>query len=204
MSDQVTVSNLALAKVGEPYRILDPNENTPPARTIKPLFDPCRKEVLRKGKFNFSMRRAELAAQAPTDPNYLLPYPYTNRFPIPAGFLRLVEVLDPPEARETYKFESGAILANSAGPLFILFVYDAPIGSFDELAADTLAAKIGFEIADVLTGDADRKARCLAEFRQRTKDAAGVDAKEDPPVAPYDSSWVTARCGGAIGGPPNV
>jgi hypothetical protein len=134
----------------------------------------------------------------------ILPYPFANRFPVPSDFLRLVEVLDPPEARESYKFESGAILADSDGPLYIRYVRDAAIGDFDELGAAALAALIGFEIADTLTGDAARKATCWSEFRQRTKDSAGVDAKEDPPEEPYDSSWVTARFGGDGGGPPNV
>lgn len=204
MVDQVSVSNLALAKVGEPYRIIDPSEDTHPARTILPLFDPARLVVLRKAKYNFSMRRAELAAQAPTDPNYLLPYPFANRFPTPNDLIRLVEVIDPAEARECYKFESHAILADSAGPLFVRYVRDAPIGDFDDLAAEALAALIAFQIADVMTGDATRKANCWAEFIRRTKDSAGVDAKEDPPEEAYDSSWVTARFGGAVGGPSNV
>jgi hypothetical protein len=68
VADYVTVANLALDKVGEPYRIADPFEDSHPARTIAPVFASMRRAVLRKGKFNFSLTRAELAAQAPTDP----------------------------------------------------------------------------------------------------------------------------------------
>jgi hypothetical protein len=196
VADYVTAANLALAKVGEAYRILDPLEDSHPARIIAPVFAAVRRAVLRKGKFNFSMTRAELAAQAASDPGYRSPYPYANRFPVPADFVRLVELLGPPECVETYKYESKAVLADTVGPVFVRYVRDVPeIGDWDDLFVEAFAARLGFEICDVLTGDRARRGDCWNEFQKLTKDAASSDAKEDPPIEAYDSSWVTARPG---------
>lgn len=205
MADRTSVPNLALAKIGESYRITDPLEDSHPARIIAGAWDAARQATLRKGKFNFSLKRFELTAQAPTDPNYQTPYPYASRFPLPVESLRLVAVLGPAEILEDYRVEGGAVLADTDGPVWVKCVIDkTEAGSWDALFVEAFAARLGFEIADTLTGDKDRKARCWTEFHELTKDAAGVDAKEDPPEAPYDSSWVTARGGGGLGGPPNV
>lgn len=197
MSDFVTVANLALGKIGEAYRITDPLEDSHPARMIRGPWDAVRRAVLRKGKFNFSMTRAELSAQASTSPGFRTPYPFDNRFPVPGDFVRLVEVLGPPLTVEAYKYESHAILANTLGPVFIRYVRDVPeIGEWDDLFVETFAARLGYEIADPLSGDRGRKADCWSEYKSNVRDGAGVDAKEDPPEEPYDSSWVTARFGG--------
>jgi hypothetical protein len=194
VADYVTAANLALAKVGEPYRIVDPLEDTLPARTLAAAWDTVRRATLRRGKFNFSLTRTDLAAQSPSDPGYQSPYPFANRFPVPVDFVRLVEVLDPASAVETYKFESQAVLADTVGPVFIRYVRDViEIGDWDDLFVEAFAARLAFEIADVMTGDRGRRGDCWNEFVALTKHAAGVDAKEDPPIEPYDSSWVTAR-----------
>lgn len=206
MADYVSVANLALGKIGEVYRISDPAEDSHPARTIAGPWAMVRRAMLRKGKFNVAMTRAELAAQAATDPNYRLPFPYTNRFPLPADCLRLVEVFDSSgRLFEDYRSESKALIANSAGPLYVRYARDLPdVGDWDDIFVEAFAARLGFEIADPLSGDRGRKADCWKEYLHSIGEAGGVDAKEDPPEDAYDSSWVSARFGGAIGGPGNV
>jgi hypothetical protein len=205
VADFVSIGNLALAKIGEPYRIISQAEDSLAARTIRSVLDLSRRSVLRRGKLNFSITRAELTAQAPTDPDYRTPYPFQNRFPVPSDLVRLVEVIGPREAVESYRFESRAILADTADPVFIRYVRDVvELGDWDDMAVETLAARIGYEIADVISGDRGRKSDCWSEFTRNTKEAGGVDGKEDPPEEPYESSWVTARSAGGIGGPPNI
>lgn len=205
MADYVTTANLALAKVGEPWRITDPLENSHPARTIAGAWDIARRATLRGGKFNFSLRRFELAAQADTDPAWTTPYPYANRFPLPVESLRLVELLGPAEILEDYRIEGGAVLADSDGPVWVKCVVDiTESGNWDDMFVEAFASRLAFEVADTLTGDRGRKIDNWSAFQRLIKDAAGVDAKEDPPEQPYDSSWVTARFGGAPGGPPNI
>lgn len=205
MADYVTVANLALSKLGEDDQIRDPDQDSHAARSVRAVWDAIRRGVLRSGKFNFAMTRAELAAEASTSLGYRSPYPFANRFPVPSDCIRLVEVLAPATVRERYKYERKAVLADSDGPLFIRYVADVTeIGDWDDQFVEAFAARLAFQIADRITGDRARKADCWAEYRKAIKDAAGTDAKEDPPEEPYESSWVTARCAGTIGGPPNV
>lgn len=205
MADYVTVANLALSKLGEDDQIRDPDQDSHAARSIRAVWDTVRRAVIRKGKFNFSMTRAQLAAQSPTSLGYQSPYPFQNRFPVPSDFLRLVEVLDPSSVRDCYLFERKAILADTDGPVYIRYVADiAAIGDWDDLFVQAFAARLGFQIADRITGDRGRKADCWAEYKSAMGDATGVDAKEDPPVEPDASSWVTARFAGGGAGIPNV
>jgi hypothetical protein len=114
-------------------------------------------------------------------------------------------VLGPADVVETYRFERKAVLANSDGPVWIRYVADiTATGDWDDAFVQAFAARLAFQIADRITGDRGRKADAFAEWKKAIKDAAGVDAKEDPPEDAYDSSWVTARLGGSLGGPPNV
>jgi hypothetical protein len=197
VADYVTIANLALSKLGEDDQIRDPDQDSHAARSVRAVWDPVRRFVLRKGKFNFAMKRAELAAQASSSPGYESSYPFTNRFPVPDGFVRLVEVLGPASVVEAYKYERKAILADSVGPVFIRYVADvAETGDWDDLFVQAFAARLAFQIADRITGDRGRKADAFTEWRLAIKEAAGVDAKEDPPEEPYESSWVTSRFGG--------
>jgi hypothetical protein len=87
----------------------------------------------------------------------------------------------------------------------VVFIRDVvEVGNWDDLFVEAFAAHLAFQIADRITGDRGRKSDCWGEYRKRVKDAAGVDAKEDPPENAYESSWVTARGSSSLGGPPNV
>jgi hypothetical protein len=206
MADFVSVANMALGRIGEPYRISVESEDSHPARTIRTEWDNARRAVLRRGKFNFAMTRAALTAQAATDPNYVTPFPFDSRFPVPPDCLRVVELYDATGCLlSVYKYEARAILADGTGPLTLVYGRDVTeIGDWDDLSIQALVARIGYAIADTLAGDRGRKQDCWAEFQRLSKDTGGVDAKEDPPEQAYDSSWVTSRFAGPLGGPPNV
>lgn len=200
MSDYVTVANLAMSKLGEDDQIRDPDQDSHAARSIRAVWVPLRKAVLRAGKFNFSMTRAELTAQASTSPGYQSPYPFDNRFPVPADFLRLVEIIEPAEIADAYKFERKAVLADTDGPVFVRYVADIEDPTeWDDLFAEAFSARIAFQVADRITGSTARQAACWAMYRAAIKLSAGVDAQEDPPIETDDSSWITARTGGASG-----
>lgn len=198
MADATAIANLALQKIGAEDQLMDLFEDRQAARSVRAAWDFVRRETLRRGKFNFSVTRAELAAQnMNTVPRPPSPYPYANRFPLPEDFVRLIEVLDPPAVRGAYQLERGAILADTAGPVFVRYVADIEdTAEWDDLFVGAFAARLGYQVADRLTGDRGRKADCWAEFRAAIKDTAGVDAREDPPTETEDSSWVTSRLGG--------
>jgi hypothetical protein len=192
----VQVANLALQKIGADDQLTDPSDPTPAAQAIAAAWEPIRRAVLRKGKFNFSLTRAELTAQASSSPGYRTPYPFEYRFPLPSDFLRFVEVLGPSSVIDRYKLERGAVLADSIGPVFVRYVADVEdAAEWDDLFVEAFAARLAFQVADRVTGDRGRKSDCWAEYRAAIRETAGVDAKEDPPEEAQDSSWITARFG---------
>lgn len=197
MADKTGVANLALTKLGEDDQLTDVDtDDKPAARTVRAVFDTVRRATLRAGKFNFSLTSAELTAEnlesLPKPPS---PFPYSNRFPLPSDCLRVVEVLDASGRLITdYRARRGAILANSDGPIFVEHVADIPEpGSWDEMFVEAIASRLAFQIADRVTGDRGRKSDCWTQYRAAIKEAAGVDAKEDPPTEPPESDWIEAR-----------
>lgn len=190
MSDYVTVANSALSLIGEDDQIRDPSQDSHAARTVRAAWDIVRQAVLRDHPWNFAMLRAELAAKA--DPGVI--YPWQSFFPLPDGCLRLIEVLDPACARDTFSNENGGILADTAGPLYIRYLGDVPeVGHWDALFVAAFAARLAFQIADRITADRGRKADAWNAYQAALQKAVGVDAKENPPVVPEESDWVTAR-----------
>lgn len=192
--DYVSVANLALSKLGEDDQIRDPDDTGKPASSIRAVWDLMRRVVLRAHPWNFAMRRAELVprtgASLVSDP--VIGWEYA--FPLPSDFLRLVELLEPRLAKDTYQVEGHEILANTLGPLRIRYVRDVPdMSRWDALAIEAFASRLAFQIADRITGDEARKRTAWSNYKDALKDAKGVDAKENPPVEGVESAWVEAR-----------
>lgn len=197
MADKTQVANLALQKLGEDDQLtnVDTDDGTSP-RAIRAAFDICRRATLRKGKFNFSLVTVELTAGNPDAiPAPPSAFPYENRFPLPAGCLRVVEVLDAAGKLVTdYRVRGGAIVTNAESPIYLEHVVDVPeAGLWDDLFVEAFASRLAFQVADRVTGDRGRKADCWQQFLAAMKAAAGVDAKEDPPTETPDSEWIEAR-----------
>lgn len=189
MADYVSAANAALSLLGEDDQLRDPNEDSHAARSVRAVWDIVRKAVLRDHPWNFAIKRIDLAAV----PN-VVTYPRQSAFRRPDGFLRLLEVLDPACARDRFNNEGAYILADTAGPLWIRYVGDVPDpGNWDDLFVAAFAARLAFQIADRITGDRGRKADAWSTYEAALASAKGVDAKEDPPVVPEESDWVTAR-----------
>lgn len=194
MADIPTIANLAMQKLGEEDQLTSLDEDRTAARAMRVVWDSMRRMVLRRGKFNFSIRRRELAAQAIISPTWSSPYPYSNRFPMAANFLRLIEIIEPAAIVANYKLEGGAVLADTDGPVWVRVVEDiADTTQWDDLFVEAFAFRLAFQVADRITGDRGRKADCWAGYSKAISLAAGVDAKEDPPEPFVDSSWIEAR-----------
>lgn len=192
MSDYVTIANMAAARIGTETRISSPTDNRFVARTIAAVWDIQRQAAIRDGAWNFAGRRAELAAVS--DPDRTV-YPWANAFPMPAGYLRLIEVLE--LARDDFHYEDGVILSNSGGPLFIRYLRDVPEPEkWDAGFAESFALRLAFRCGRRIAGSAFDQDQCWAEYRQSLSAAKRVDARENPTIAQEESSWITARFGG--------
>jgi hypothetical protein len=195
MADRVTISNQALSLLGEDDQMIDPDEDTHAARTIRAVWDVVRKATLREGEFNFSIVRASLSSNAALTADDL--YPYSFGFPLPDGFQRLVEVLDPPSIRGAYEIEKVGLVANTNGPVRIRYVEDVPeTGRWDGSFVNAFAHRLAYQICERITGDRSRKNDCWAGYRAAIGKAIGVDAVENPPVETVEDDWITARWSG--------
>jgi hypothetical protein len=200
MSDRVTISNQALSLLGEDDQMTDPDEDTHAARTIRAVWDVVRKAVLRDGEFNFSVVRAALPSDASLTPDQL--YPYSYGFPLPDGWIRLCEILDPAPAIDDYEIEDGRIVANVSGPLRIRYVQDVPdTTKWDDAFANAYAHRLGYQIAERITGDRSRKSDLWSGYRFGMGKAIGTDAGENPPVVTMEDDWITVRWSGWPGVP---
>lgn len=195
MSSIVEVYNLAAERMGSVTRVSSPDDDRHVARTIKAIFDITRRASIRDGAWNFATRRAELAAEY--DPDRVI-YPWAYGFPMPAGYLRFLEVLDC--RKDDYAYEDGTVMSNSAGPLRIKYLVDVPEpANWDEGFAESLALKIAMRCGRTIGGSAFDLDQCTADYRASLSAAKRVDARENPGPGQDESDWVLARFrGGAV------
>jgi hypothetical protein len=197
MVDRVSVSNLVLSKLGDEDQLTDPDDDRKAARAIKAVWDIVRDIVLRAHPWNFAMRQASLTAADPAPQ-----FGYTHSFPLPEDFLRLdPTVMEPFSVRDAYQLEgSRRLLASTPGPVLIRYVARIEaVGDWDPLFIEAFACRLAYQICDRITGDMNRKAECWRAYTLSMGEAKGVDGRENPPEAPIDSSWVTARYDGGLG-----
>lgn len=201
MASRVEVSNMALSKLGEDDQLLDPKDNSKPARSIAAVWDAVRDAVLRKHFWNFAMTRASLSALS-TAPAW----GYRYQFPLPPDFLRLdISTIEPQSVRSHYSLEGKRmILCDHLGPLKIRYVRKvAEVGDWDALFVEAFACKLAAQICIRLTGSKTLKKDLLQEYRLALAEAKGADGRENLPEAPLDTGWVTSRYDGGYQGSAN-
>lgn len=194
MSNYVTVANLAAIKMGTQARVAAPGDDTVLARKLAAVWDIERKAVLREGSFNFSMQRAELAAQVDA-----VPYPWEFCYPLPTGWLRFIEVLNPGVDATGYQLEAGKILCNVPAPLYVRYVEDVKTEAlWDEAFAEAFACRLAWKCGKSITGTTYDEQGGLQEYRLALAAANRVDAMENPRIESDEVGWVMARFG--VGG----
>lgn len=197
MASIVSVSNLALQKIGADDRIVDPDEDRDAARALRAVWDDVRQACIRGGdkvpRWNFANTYFQVPALAPN--SFTVPFGWTSGFRMPEGFLRLTEIVDPAAAIDDYRLIADeTVITKTAGPLRGWFLKDiVEPEKWDALFVETFAARLGFQVADRVTGDRGRKQDCWAEYQTNIAAAARVDAMENPPEELEESDWVLAR-----------
>ncbi|MCA0211391.1 MAG: hypothetical protein LCH74_20220 [Proteobacteria bacterium] len=188
--DRVEISNLALSKLGEDDQLIDPDDDTKPARSIKAVWNSVRDAVLRRHLWNFAMKRALLSrlVAAPA-------FGFAHQYQLPDDFIRLdIDELDTNVLRKWSLEGSRRLLCDATGPIEVRYVARiAETGDWDALFVEAFACRLAFQVCDRLTGDRGRKQDCWSSYVSAIREATGVDGRENPPVDMMDSSWVTAR-----------
>jgi hypothetical protein len=200
MANYVQIANLAASFIGTAARLVSPDDNTVLARRVKSVWDLQRRATIRDGEWNFACARALLPALAVP-----APYPFAYAFELPAGTLRLLELLDS-QARDDYRLEGGAVTGNVAtsgprilanmAPINVRYLVDvADETLWDEQFAEAFAARIAWAIGKPIAGSAYSTTEGWNLYQAKCSAAKSTDARENPPLDQEESGWVLARWG---------
>lgn len=196
MADYVSIANRVAIRIGE-EEIRTPGDDNHFARTVAAVWDEVRQGCIREHTWNMAMARKGLTADAAVLAGDIYPWAYS--FPLPADFLRLVEVLNLPGDR--YQIEGRAILCDDLGPVYIRYLKDVPetalwdagfVGYFAAELEKTVGVRISGSSYDVARGERNA-------MRMLSK-AISADARENPPVEMDLTGWEGAYLGGEMPG----
>ena len=119
--DKTQIANYALSKLGEEPMLLL-TDDTKPARLLNRIFDQVRDAELRRFRWKFSLKRAELLAlvDAPL-------WGYSLQYPLPADFMGLIQVNDiylRPLSKQAvpWSLEGGNLLTDILAPVKIRYI----------------------------------------------------------------------------------
>lgn len=193
--DKTQIANYALAKLGEEPMLLL-TDDTKPARLLNRIFDQVRDAELRRFRWKFSLKRAELLAlvDAPL-------WGYSLQYPLPADFMGLIQVNDiylRPLSKQAvpWSLEGGNLLTDIPAPLKIRYIAQITnTGLFDPLFVEVLACKLAVESAETLTQSETKRARASDEYRFAMTEAKRQDAIETVPDELPWGSWLDSRQG---------
>jgi len=198
--DKTQLANYALSKLGEePVLLL--TDDTKPARLMNRIFDQVRDAELRRSRWKFSLKRAQLVALVDSPD-----WGFTTQYPLPSDFMSLVQVNEIyvrplSKQRGPWSLEGGLLLTDLPAPLKIRYVSQITnTGLFDPLFVEALACKLAMEAGETLTQSETKRARAADEYKFALSEAQRQDAIETTPDEMPWGSWLDAREGGILGG----
>lgn len=187
MSSYVAIANRAAIAVGTSARLTAPDDDTVLGRAVAAVWDLERRAALRDGSWNFATKRERLP-QLETVPKH----GYEAEFKLPTDCLKLVEVTGSQRLR--YRAEGGKILADTVGPVDIIYLRDVTeAAQFDPAFAEAFALRIACSIGRRIAGSAFDKESTWRDYQVALSAAQGSDALENPPIEQEESDWVLAR-----------
>lgn len=201
---RIPLSNLTLGHLGEDDRITAPDEDSRPARTIERAWDATYLFVLARAHWTFAKRTLELTARA-DDPLYPIALGRTA-FPLPDGFVTLVEIVDPAldDDDDSYSIEEGPsgleLLVEDSGPITVRIIRDSAAvqdpARWSPLFAEAFAWRLAWQISDALAADKARKVAANDGFKEAVKSAIRMNNRMVGPQRQAAGNWERARrCG---------
>lgn len=185
MPSIVDICNKALDKLGHgPITSLDDGNKA--ANLCTRNWPLIRDQVLRDHPWNFAVKRTVLAPSSNTPA-----WGFTYQFPLPADFLRLLEVRD--LSTDDYQVEGRNILANDTA-LYIRYSYRAEDpNQYDSLFSDTAAVRLAYELCEALTQSNTKKQDLWQEYEDSLTRAKRADGQENPPQKFEEDDWIAVR-----------
>lgn len=179
------IANLVAKKLGERAVVDWETDNTKFAKSFRIMYPVLRDGLMRAYVWNFAQKRVALAASA-TKPAW----GYDNQFPVPSDFVRVNEI----DGISDYREEAGHILANTDGPLYLLYTHlSEDVTIYDSLFVNYLATLIAYEMNEEITQSNTKKQILGQDLAMYKRWAIGVDAKGRTSQGLPPTTWLEAR-----------
>lgn len=194
----IAIANRALTKLGA-ARIISFGDNNEQARALQSMYEIVRDAELRAYTWNFSIKRAQLAAlsEAPA-------FDWPRQFQLPSDCLRLLWAGDfypGPNLSDLtngldldYEVEGRVIMSRLPAPLKIRYVAQITDPTqFDALFVEAFACKLAIELGETLTNSSTNRQEAWQEYQQAIRKALRADAIEKPSQQIADDTWMISR-----------
>lgn len=146
-------------------------------------YDVARRATLRKGVWNFALKRTTLTADA-TAPLF----GYTRAFNLPVDLLRTISIQNTQTINlfplEDFEIENGQILldADETATLNLRYIFDqTAVTKFDALFVEVMALELALRMAYKFTSSGTRVQQIETILRDRMAGAKAIDGQERPP-----------------------
>lgn len=189
MAITIDIYNRALQEIGG-KRIAAITDDSVGARACAACADPVRLALLRDYTWSFSIKRAQLAANA-TAPAF----GPANAYPLPSDFVRLA----PPDASDNlnsldWQIEGNEIVTDDDPPLNIRYVADVTDPNrMDAIFREAYALSMADAMCEQITQSNQKKAAIEAKMDKVIERARRAGAIEKPVQVPPEDIWMTAR-----------
>jgi len=195
---QTDLCNGALQLLGVPS-IVAITDNTPAARACSVAYDCTRRDELRKHKWNFAIKRVQLAPSA-TAPAFYFAY----QFPLPADCLRVL--LPDWQDDLDWVIEGRQVLTNNCNGgqtdatgavLNLRYVADiTDVTQWDSAFYNVFQIALAQTMCEQLTNSTSKKTTLDREYQEAQEEAKRNNAFENISVDAPDDTWWLARDGG--------
>ena len=174
--NQIQVVNQALI-ILESDPITDIDQNSDSARTMKAIWDFSLRFVLRDNDFGFS-RAYEDISKAVDAPKFV----EQNRgemdaFRLPDDLIRVRQVLVDNRYSDFHR-RVGRYIYTRAETIGLFYIYEAPIGEWDDSATECLSYYLAHKAARAITQSNEVKSQALQDYqaaRLSAKQASGLE-----------------------------
>jgi hypothetical protein len=178
----VQIANRAITFLGG-TTITALTDDTKEGRACLRLYEQSRDQLLRDHPWNFSIKRASLAANT-TAPVF----EYTNAFDFPDKTLRIIEV----DTAEEWAVEGRQIVSDASAPLDVVYVEQVTDPTlFDSKFIEAYALRLAADIAYDITASQTVAQKAEDKYSVLIKEARLVDAQES--LSADEQSWLDAR-----------
>jgi hypothetical protein len=184
-TSETAICNDALVEIGA-GRIASLTEDSATARICNEQYTKIRDEMLAGHPWNFSLKRASLAASGTAPVNK-----YTKAWVLPTDCLRVLEVVD---GEEIDWQKEGNYLVSDTTSMDILYIAKiTDVGNYPPHFSRALALKLAASVSYALVQSTSLKEMLEKKAEFTLAQARSFDGQEGAPRKPYANTWLNSR-----------